>query len=159
MRFTIVAVGKLKEAYLREGTAEFVKRLGRYGGVKIVELPEAKLGEKASPADKEKAVEDEGRRALAAVPKGADLVVLDVHGEMMSSESFAADIAAREVRGVSDTVFVIGGAFGVSEELRKASSRRLSLGPMTFTHQMARLLLVEQLYRACKINTNEPYHW
>lgn len=159
MKFSILTIGKLKEAYLRDGVAEFVKRLRPYGGVAITELNESKIGDKSSDADRQRVVEEEGERLLKLVNDRSWLVVLDVYGKTLSSEALAAKVAELELDGISEMTFVIGGAFGVSEKLRNAARLRLSFSPMTFTHQMVRLLLVEQLYRACKINRGEPYHW
>ena len=159
MRFYVVCIGKLKDAYLREGVAEFVKRMRPYGGITITELNESKIGDKPSDADRKQVVDEEGERLLKAVPKNAYTVLLDVYGKTMSSEDLAKTVAKLEVDGISDMAFIIGGAFGVSEALRQSVNYKLSFSPMTFTHQMVRLLLVEQIYRASKINRNEPYHW
>lgn len=159
MRFYVVCIGKLKDAYLRDGVAEFVKRMRPYGGITITELNESKIGDKPSDADRKQVVDEEGERLLKAVPKNAYTVLLDVYGKTMSSEDLAKTVAKHEVDGVSDMAFIIGGAFGVSEALRQSVNYKLSFSPMTFTHQMVRLLLVEQIYRASKINRNEPYHW
>ena len=159
MRFYVVCIGKLKDAYLRDGVAEFVKRMRPYGGITITELNESKIGDQPSDADRKQVVAEEGERLLKAVPKNAYTVLLDVYGKTMSSEDLAKTIAKLEVDGISDMAFIVGGAFGVSDELRKSVNYKLSFSPMTFTHQMVRLLLVEQIYRASKINRNEPYHW
>lgn len=159
MRFYVVCIGKLKDAYLRDGVAEFVKRMRPYGGITITELNESKIGDKPSDADRKQVVDEEGERLLKAVPKNAYTVLLDVYGKTMSSEDLAKTVAKLEVDGISEMSFIIGGAFGVSDELRKSVNYKLSFSPMTFTHQMVRLLLVEQIYRASKINRNEPYHW
>ena len=158
MRFYVVCIGKLKDAYLRDGVAEFVKRMRPYGGITITELNESKIGDKPSDADRKQVVDDEGERLLKVVPKNAYTVLLDVYGKTMSSEDLAKTVAKLEVDGISDMAFIIGGAFGVSEALRQSVNYKLSFSPMTFTHQMVRLLLVEQIYRASKINRNEPYH-
>ncbi|GCL69185.1 MULTISPECIES: 23S rRNA (pseudouridine(1915)-N(3))-methyltransferase RlmH [Veillonella] len=159
MKFHVVCIGKLKDAYLRDGVAEFVKRMRSYGGIAITELNESKIGDKPSDADRKQVVIEEGQRLLKAVPKSAYTVLLDVYGKTMSSEQLAAMVSQLEVDGISDMAFIIGGAFGVSDELRQAVKYKLSFSPMTFTHQMVRLLLVEQIYRSAKINRNEPYHW
>ena len=159
MRFYVICIGKLKDAYLRDGVAEFVKRMRPYGGITITELNESKIGDKPSDADRKQVVDEEGERLLKVVPKNAYTVLLDVYGKTMSSEDLAKTVAKLEVDGVSDMAFIIGGAFGVSEALRQSVNYKLSFSPMTFTHQMVRLLLVEQIYRASKINRNEPYHW
>ena len=159
MRFYVVCIGKLKDAYLREGVAEFVKRMRPYGGITITELNESKIGDKPSDVDRKQVVAEEGDRLLKGVPKNAYTVLLDVYGKTMSSEELAKTVSKLEVDGVSDMAFIIGGAFGVSDTLRQTANYKLSFSPMTFTHQMVRLLLVEQIYRASKINRNEPYHW
>ena len=156
MRFYVVCIGKLKDAYLREGVAEFVKRMRPYGGITITELNESKIGDKPSDADRKQVVAEEGDRLLKGVPKNAYTVLLDVYGKPMSSEELAKTVSKLEVDGVSDMAFIIGGAFGVSDTLRQTVNYKLSFSPMTFTHQMVRLLLVEQIYRASKINRNEP---
>ena len=154
MKFHVICIGKLKEAYLREGVAEFVKRMRPYGGITIT-----KIGDKPSDADRKQVVVEEGQRLLKAVPKSAYTVLLDVYGKTISSENLASMVSKLEVDGISDMAFIIGGAFGVSDELRRSVKFKLSFSPMTFTHQMVRLLLVEQIYRSAKINRNEPYHW
>ena len=159
MKFHVICIGKLKESYLREGVAEFVKRMRPYGGITITELNESKIGDKPSDADRKQVVVEEGQRLLKAVPKSAYTVLLDVYGKTMSSEDLASLVSKLEVDGTSDMAFIIGGAFGVSDELRRSAKFKLSFSPMTFTHQMVRLLLVEQIYRSAKINRNEPYHW
>ena len=159
MKFHVVCIGKLKDAYLRDGVAEFVKRMRSYGGIAITELNESKIGDKPSDADRKQVVIEEGQRLLKAVPKSAYTVLLDVYGKTMSSEQLAAMVSQLEVDGISDMAFIIGGAFGVSDELRQAVKYKLSFSPMTFTHQMVRLLLVEQIYRSAKINRNETYQW
>ena len=159
MRLYVICIGKLKDAYLRDGVAEFVKRMRPYGGITITELNESKIGDKPSDADRKQVVIEEGERLLKNVPKNAYTVLLDVYGKTMSSEDLAKTVAKLEVDGISDMAFIVGGAFGVSDELRRSVNYKLSFSPMTFTHQMVRLLLVEQIYRASKINRNEPYHW
>ena len=159
MRFYVICIGKLKDAYLCDGVAEFVKRMRPYGGITITELNESKIGDKPSDVDRKQVVIEEGERLLKNVPKNAYTVLLDVYGKTMSSEDLAKTVAKLEVDGVSDMAFIVGGAFGVSDELRRSVNYKLSFSPMTFTHQMVRLLLVEQIYRASKINRNEPYHW
>ena len=159
MRFYVICIGKLKDAYLRDGVAEFVKRMRPYGGITITELNESKIGDKPSDVDRKQVVIEEGERLLKNVPKNAYTVLLDVYGKTMSSEDLAKTVAKLEVDGISDMAFIVGGAFGVSDELRRSVNYKLSFSPMTFTHQMVRLLLVEQIYRASKINRNEPYHW
>ena len=147
MKITLVAVGKLKEKFLTDGVAEYLKRLRPFVKFEVREVAE------------QKSVAEEGKKLLAQVPKENFLCVLDVAGEFLTSEDFAKKIADLNLRGVSDITFLIGGAFGLSEEVKQAADLRLSFSPMTFTHQMARLILVEQIYRAFKINRGEPYHY
>ena len=147
MKITLVAVGKLKEKFLIEGVAEYLKRLKPFAKIEIREVAE------------QKSVVEEGKKLLAQVPKENFLIVLDVAGEFLTSEDFAKKISDLNLRGVSDITFLIGGAFGLSDEIKNAADFRLSFSKMTFTHQMARLILIEQIYRAFKINRGEPYHY
>lgn len=112
-----------------------------------------------SEAEKQQTLQQEGQRLLRQVPEGSYLFVLDVYGQQLSSEKLAAKLDSLALQGRSNITFLIGGAFGLSEEVRQAADFRLSFSPMTFTHQMIRLLLVEQIYRCFKINRGEKYHW
>ena len=159
MRITIAAAGKIKEKYLKLGIEEFLKRLKPFAQVEICEIHEEKMPENPSPAEKEQVLRKEGARLLRLVPEGSHLFVLDVYGKEMSSEELAERIAALSLEGQSSLTFLIGGAFGLSREVRDAADTLLSFSPMTFTHQMVRLLLLEQVYRAFKINRGEKYHW
>lgn len=159
MKITIVAAGKIKEKYLTAGINEFMKRLGPFANVKIVEIHEEKMKDNPSEAEKEQTLQQEGQRLLRQVPEGSYLFVLDVYGQQLSSEKLAAKLDALALQGRSNITFLIGGAFGLSEEVRQAADFRLSFSSMTFTHQMIRLLLVEQIYRCFKINRGEKYHW
>ena len=147
MKINLIVVGKLKEKFLVDGVAEYFKRLKKFARLDVREVPECRT------------LEEEGQKILSLVPKDSWLCVLDVLGAELTSEDFAKKISALNLSGVSSLTFAIGGAFGLSEELRRAASFRLSLSHMTLTHQMARLVLVEQIYRAFKINRGEPYHW
>jgi len=159
MKITLVTAGKIKEKYLTAGIAEFTKRLTPFAKVNIIEINEEKMPENPSAADKEKTLRNEGERLLRQVPKGSYLFVLDVYGQAYSSEELAARINALGIGGDSHLTFLIGGAFGLSAEVRQAADERISFSRLTFTHQMVRLLLVEQIYRAFKINRGEKYHW
>ncbi len=158
MKITIIAVGKIKEKYLSMGIAEFVKRLTPYCRLTIIEVDEERMPEHPSDAEKAKVLLKEGERMLRYVKESSHLIILDVIGKQASSEELAEKISDLGVSGKSDITFIIGGAFGLSSELLKAAKERLSFSKMTFTHQMIRLLLVEQIYRAFKINRGEPYH-
>lgn len=159
MKITLVTVGKIKEKYLTEGINEFLKRLKPFAQVSIKEVPEEHMPDNPSEAEKQQSLTKEGQRLLKQVPEGSFLIVLDVYGKQLSSEGLAAKIQELGLRGQSSLTFLIGGAFGLSQEVRQAADFRLSFSPMTFTHQMIRLLLVEQIYRAFKINRGEKYHW
>lgn len=159
MKITIVSAGKLKENYLREGITEFVKRLRPFAQLNIVEISEEKMPDSPSAREKEKFLTIEGNRLLKQVPVDSFLFVLDVYGKQLSSEDLAEKIRVLALSGKSNLVFVIGGTFGLSADLRKKADLLISFSRMTFTHQMVKLLLVEQIYRAFKINRGEPYHW
>ncbi len=159
MKFTVIAVGKITISYCKEGIQEYVKRLRPYANLEIIEVGEEKRGDRPSETDRFAMVDAEGEKVLKRIKSGAFVVLLDVHGKAMSSEVLATKIAELGLQGTSEMVFVVGGTYGVSMALRQRANVLLSISPMTFTHQMARLILLEQLYRACKINAKEPYHW
>lgn len=159
MRITVVCAGRIKEKYLSAGIAEFLKRLRPFAQVEIREVHEEKMPDNPSEAEKEQVLRREGEKLLKLVPSGSYLFVLDVHGREMSSEELASRIDGLGLSGRSNLAFLIGGAFGLSREVRAAADERLSFSQLTFTHQMVRLLLVEQIYRAFKINRGEKYHW
>ena len=159
MKVTIVCAGKLKEKYLTTGIQEYLKRLQPFAQVDIREIHEEKMPEDPSPAEKEQVLHKEGERLLKLVPPGSYLFVLDVYGQELSSEDLAAKMADLGLHGRSSITFLIGGAFGLSKEVRQAADQRLSFSQLTFTHQMVRLLLIEQIYRCFKIKHGEKYHW
>lgn len=157
-RITIIAVGKLKEKYLKEGTAEYVKRLSRFCDLEIIEVADEQAPEDLSQSQELQVKKREAERVLKRLKGNSLLVVLDVKGEKPGSEEFAAKLRSFFVSGNSNIFFVIGGSLGLDEELLKKADYRLSLSEMTFPHQLARLILLEQLYRAFKIINGEPYH-
>ena len=159
MKITIVCAGKIKEKYLTAGINEFLKRLKPMAQVEILEVHEEKMPDNPSAAEKQQVLQKEGEKLLKLVPSGSYLFVLDVYGEELSSEELAERIDKLGVSGRSSLTFLIGGAFGLSKEVRQAADMKLSFSRLTFTHQMVRLLLVEQIYRAFKINRGEKYHW
>ncbi len=159
MKIRIVAVGKLKEKYLREGVAEYEKRLAPFASVELRETREEYMAENPSEAQRQQTLAKEGERLLRLVPERSFLIVLDVGGKLLSSEALAKELASLALQGQSDLTFLIGGAFGLSPAVRERADLRISFSPMTFTHQMVRLLLYEQIYRAFKINRGEKYHW
>jgi 23S rRNA (pseudouridine1915-N3)-methyltransferase len=158
MQLHIIAVGKIKEKYLQEGIAEYMIRLRPYVKLQVTELAEEKRPASASPSIESNAVEKEGGRILAAIPEGSFVIALDGKGQSRSSEELAASFRKWELSGQNHLTFVIGGDLGLSTDVLAQSDHRLSLSKMTFTHPIARLLLVEQIYRACRINRGEPYH-
>ncbi|MDD6134955.1 MAG: 23S rRNA (pseudouridine(1915)-N(3))-methyltransferase RlmH [Selenomonadaceae bacterium] len=159
MKITIVCAGKIKEKYLSAGITEFMKRLRPFAQVEIKEIHEEKMPDEPSAAEKEQVLQKEGEKLLKLVPAGSFLFVLDVFGKEMPSEKLAEKLDRLGVQGRSNITFLIGGAFGLSREVRAAADERLSFSQLTFTHQMVRLLLVEQIYRCFKINRGEKYHW
>ncbi len=155
----LICVGKLNAAYFAAGVAEYQKRLAGFCNFCVLELPEAALPDKnASPAQIEKALEKEGKAILNAVRKGAYLVALCVEGRQISSEELAALIADRAGSGAGNMAFVIGSSHGLAPEVKQAAQARISLGRITLPHQLARLVLAEQIYRACTINAGMKYH-
>lgn len=159
MKYKIVAVGKIKQAYLRDAIADYRQRLRPYGGVQICEVPEAKFPVKPVAAELARGLATEGAALLRQIKPDEYLFLLDLHGKQCSSEDFAETLRQLGLQGYSEVTFAIGGAFGVGENIRHRAQARLSLGKWTYTHQMVRYLLCEQVYRAEKINRNEPYHW
>ena len=158
MKITIVCAGKLKEKYLRDGIAEYEKRLRPYADLRTIEIIEERMRDRPSPAEKDEVLRREGERLSAQIPQGAYLIVLDVGGEEMSSEKFSARIDRLMLMGESHIAFLIGGPFGLSDELRQRADLRLSFSQFTLPHQLIRLFLMEQIYRSFKISRHEPYH-
>ena len=159
MKITIACVGKIKEKYLAAGIEEFTKRLGPFCKLETVAISEERMPDNPAPAEKEQVLERETERLLAAIPKNSYVIVLDVGGKLISSPELAEKIDKLALDGNSNITFVIGGAFGFTDALRERCDERISFSKMTFTHQMIRLLLVEQIYRAFKISRGEKYHW
>lgn len=156
MKLRLICVGKLSETFLRQGAEEFAGRVGRYLPFSLQELKEEKAGGKK--ADPRFVRDREGERILEKIPSSAFAVILDEKGRSFSSESLAGELERHMVQGTAEVVFVIGGAYGLSDAVKKRGDLLLSLSAMTFTHQMARLFLLEQIYRAFTILRNEPYH-
>lgn len=155
MKIKIIALGKIKEKFLKDGIDEFMKRLRPYIPVEIIELQpvEIKDGNLVS-----KALDEEAEKILAQVKKESYIITLEINGKQLSSEDFAEKIDEISKSGVSELIFIIGSSCGLSQEVSKRADYKLSISKMTFLHQFARLLLVEQIYRAFKILKNETYH-
>ena len=158
MQILIIAVGKIKEKYLQEGIAEYQKRLRPYVKMNILEIAEDKRIGHLTPSDQKRINEAEGMRIMGAIPQDSFVIVLDVNGVHWSSETLAENLQRYEIAGRNSLSIIIGGDLGLSDAVIARSNIRLSLSLMTFTHQMIRLIILEQIYRACKINRNEPYH-
>jgi len=155
----LVCVGKLNAKYFAEGVAEYQKRLSAFADFRIIELPEEKIDEKnASDTAVSRALEKEGKAILSSVKRGAAIVALCVEGRQLSSEELAAFIAERAGSGAGDIAFVIGSSHGLSDEVKRAAALKFSMGRITMPHQLARLVLTEQIYRACTINKGMRYH-
>ena len=159
MKITLACVGKIKEKYLTAGIEEFTKRLTPFCKLETVAISEERMPEDPSPAEKEQVLGRETERLLAVIPQNSYVIVLDVKGALISSEELAAKFDKLALEGNSNITFVIGGAFGYTDALRKRADEKISFSRMTFTHQMIRLLLIEQIYRAFKISRGEKYHW
>ena len=155
---TIACVGKLKEAYWRDACAEYVKRLGAFCRIQIVEVAEERLPDTPSAAQIEAAIDAEGQRLLSKIPASASVIALCIEGKQLSSEALSKQMTDWAVDGVSHVVFVIGGSFGLSEAVKREAALRLSFSPMTFPHQLARILALEQIYRAFHIASGGKYH-
>ena len=158
MNIKIISVGKLKEKYLVQGINEYVKRLGAYAKIQLVEVPDEKAPENLSDAQMMQVKEKEGERILAKIREQDYVFALAIEGVNPTSEAFAKQISQLRVQGKSSFVFVIGGSLGLSPAVIKRSDTQISFGKMTYPHQLMRLILVEQIYRAFRINNGEPYH-
>ena len=158
-KIDLICIGKLNAAYCAAGVAEYQKWLGNLCEFRIIELPEETISEKnASAAVIEKALEKEAKAILSNLRKGSALIALCVEGKLISSEDLAADLANRAVSGAGDVTFVIGSSHGLSPTIKKMASAKISLGRITLPHQLARLVLTEQIYRAFAINHHIKYH-
>lgn len=158
MNIKIITVGKLKEKYLVQGINEYVKRLGAYAKMELIEVPDEKAPENLSEAEMLQVKEKEGQRILSKIKDQEYVYALAIEGKNPSSEELAKQIDQLGIQGKSQIVFVIGGSLGLSTEVMKRSNAQISFGKMTFPHQLMKLILVEQIYRAFRINKNEPYH-
>jgi len=155
---TILAVGRLKERYLVEGTAEYLKRLSAYARVDMAEVGDEGFAENLPPAGREKVKEKEGERLLSRLRPGTFLIALDVKGKTRSSGEMAEVLNKLALEGKSDLTFVIGGSLGLTQKVTERADLMLSFSKMTFPHQLMRLILLEQMYRWFKISRGEPYH-
>ncbi|MGM0836967.1 MAG: 23S rRNA (pseudouridine(1915)-N(3))-methyltransferase RlmH [Bacillota bacterium] len=158
MNISIITIGKLKEKYLKQGIDEYLKRLGAYAKVEVVELADEKAPEQLSDAEMVQVKQKEGERILAKISDDTHVIALAIEGKQRSSEQLASEIDKLATYGKSKIAFVIGGSLGLSNEVMKRANDTLSFSKMTFPHQLMRLILLEQVYRAFRINRGEPYH-
>ncbi|MEE0681835.1 MAG: 23S rRNA (pseudouridine(1915)-N(3))-methyltransferase RlmH [Christensenellales bacterium] len=158
MKIRIVCIGKLKEGFYRDAVKEFTKRLSRYSTVEIVELPDEKAGENLSDAQKKQVRYREGRRILGCLSPSEYLIASDIGGVRFSSEAFAKQLDRIMSGGGSCIAIAVGGSLGLSREVMDRANLCVSFSDMTFTHQLFRVMLLEQVYRAFKIINGEPYH-
>ena len=158
MRIQIICIGKLKEKYWTDAVNEYMKRLSKYCDIDILELKESKLPDKASLAPEAAVVEEEGKTILKHIKDGSYVITLEILGKNLTSEELASKMEELPLMGKSHVTFIIGGSLGLSKEVSKRSDFKLSFSKMTFPHQMMRVILLEQVYRAFKINKNEAYH-
>ena len=157
-KVTIICVGNLKEKFYMDAAAEYEKRLSRFCKLEILELPEERLPENPSPALIEAALAREAEAVTAHIPGGASVAALCIEGKLQSSEALAQYVSDAAGRGCSHLVFLIGSSFGMHPSLKQKAALRLSMSPMTFPHHLARVMLLEQIYRAYQINAGSRYH-
>ncbi|WP_412518997.1 23S rRNA (pseudouridine(1915)-N(3))-methyltransferase RlmH [Staphylococcus simulans] len=158
MKITVLAVGKLKEKYWKQAIAEYQKRLGAYTKIEVIEVPDEKAPENMSDKEIEQVKQKEGQRLLAKVKPQSTVITLEIKGNMLTSEGLAKNLQQRMVQGQSDFTFIIGGSNGLHQDVLDRSNYALSFSKMTFPHQMMRVILLEQVYRAFKIMRGEAYH-
>jgi len=157
MKIKIYCIGKIKEQYLKDGINEYLKRISAYSNIEIIEVADSKVKDNPNSSDIEKAKNEEGERVLKLL-KNDYIIGLDLNKKEQTSEEFAEFLQSKLVEGGSNVSFVIGGSYGLSDALKKRCNTSISLSKLTFLHQMTRLILLEQIYRAFKILNNETYH-
>lgn len=158
MNINIVCVGKIKEKYLKLGIDEFKKRLSKYCKLDVIELDDEKAPENLSDKEMLMIKDKEGKKILSKVKANSYVIALAIDGKNLSSEELADTMSKLAVRGSSHITFIIGGSLGLSDEVLIRADYKLSFSKMTFPHQLMRLILLEQVYRAYRINNGEPYH-
>ena len=155
---TLITMGKLKEKFYLSAADEYTKRLSAYCRFKLIELPEHRLPENPSPAEISAGLEKEAELILAKLPKGTWLCVFTPEGKELSSEGFAQKLSEVKISGKSSACFLIGSSFGMSQRIKDKADFRLSMGKMTFPHHLARIMVLEQIYRAEAIQAGSKYH-
>ena len=157
-KITVLCVGKLKDRYYQEAAAEYVKRLGRHCKLDVVELPESRLPEDPSPGEIQRALAAEAAAIREKLPRGGAVIALCIEGKPCSSVELSRRMQELAVSGKSQLTFLIGGSVGLAEDLKRQADWRLSMSPMTFPHHLARIMLLEQIYRAYQIAGGAKYH-
>lgn len=158
MKITLITVGKIKEKFFEDAIREYSKRLSRYCKLEIIQVADEKTPDGAGPALEAQIKEREGQRILSHMKDGSYVIALAIEGRMLDSVAFSEKLSQLGVRGVSQIVFVIGGSLGLSPQVMKRADYALSFSPMTFPHQLMRVILLEQIYRSFRIAAGEPYH-
>ncbi|ORO47708.1 23S rRNA (pseudouridine(1915)-N(3))-methyltransferase RlmH [Streptococcus oralis] len=158
MKIKVVTVGKLKEKYLKDGIAEYTKRISRFAKLEVIELADEKTPDKASELENQKILETEGARILSKVGERDFVVVLAIEGKTFSSEDFSKQLEQASIKGYSTLSFIIGGSLGLAPIVKNRANLSVSFGRLTLPHQLMRLVLVEQIYRAFTIQQGSPYH-
>lgn len=158
MQITIISVGKLKEKYLLQGINEYIKRLSAYSKIQIIEVADEKAPENLSNAEMEQVKQKEAEKILSNIKQDQYVIALAIEGKMLTSEQLAKELDTLTTYGKSNIVFIIGGSLGLAEDVYTRADMLLSFSKMTFPHQLMRLILLEQVYRAFRINRGEPYH-
>lgn len=158
MKIDILCVGKVKESYFNDAVSEYSKRLQRYAQIRIIEVKDEMTPQQASEKVEEQIKETEGSRLSRYFDENAYKIALAIEGKQLTSEELSCFIQQKEVSGFSHIQFIIGGSLGLTEDIKKRADYQLSFSKMTFPHQMMRVILLEQIYRAYRIKNNEPYH-
>ena len=158
MKIKLVTVGKLKEKYLKDGIAEYAKRLKHFTKFELIELSDEKTPDKASYLENQQILEKEGNRILSKITDKEFVIALAIEGQQSPSEEFSKILSDITIRGISNITFVIGGSLGLSNTVKKRANLLMSFGKLTLPHQLMRLVLVEQIYRAFMIQQGSPYH-
>ena len=158
MKIKIVTVGKMKEKYLKDGIAEYSKRISRFAKLEMIELADEKTPDKASEIENQKILETEGARILSKIGERDFVLVLAIEGKTFSSEEFSKQLEEASIKGYSTLTFIIGGSLGLAPSVKNRANLSISFGRLTLPHQLMRLVLVEQIYRAFTIQQGSPYH-
>lgn len=158
MKIKVVTVGKLKEKYLKDGIAEYSKRISRFAKLEMIELADEKTPDKASESENQKILEIEGQRILSKVGDRDFVIALAIEGKTLSSEEFSKQLEEASIKGFSTLTFIIGGSLGLAQDVKNRANLSVSFGRLTLPHQLMRLVLVEQIYRAFTIQQGSPYH-